>query len=299
MTLCLSAPSKTFLAGEYAVLRGSPALVLNTSPRFELYVRSGSGQVTGIPAGSPAALWLEQRQPLLERFDLHFHDPHQGKGGFGASGAQFLLVHSFTTFLQTGFSGMVEGVRLSELWNDQNVLAKGKGSGADVLAQSVGAVARVNVKAQEALALAWPYAEIGFAIVRTQNKVATHEHLANIKEAQLDQLVAPAAACVEAFGHRSAQDFISALKDFSMALRQAGLQAATALEMCAKIENQSWCLAAKGCGALGADTVLFLYKKENQASVDAFVQKMGWSSSASDESLTGGIRVEWKDEHAH
>lgn len=36
MTIALSAPSKTFLVGEYAVLRGGPALLLNTSPRFRL-----------------------------------------------------------------------------------------------------------------------------------------------------------------------------------------------------------------------------------------------------------------------
>ena len=38
MTLTFSAPSKTFLSGEYAVLNGNPALVLNTGPRFHFCV---------------------------------------------------------------------------------------------------------------------------------------------------------------------------------------------------------------------------------------------------------------------
>lgn len=299
MILCLSAPSKTFLAGEYAVLRGATALVLNTSPRFELQIRPGSGQITGIPSGSPAGLWLQQRQPLIERYDLHFHDPHEGRGGFGASGAQFLLVHSFTTFLQSAFSHLIEGVQLADLWQDQNVLSKGKGSGADVLAQTVGGVARVNANLREAIALSWPYPDLGFSIVRTQNKVATHEHLADIVEAQLDQLKVPADACVEAFGRRSAEDFVDALKIFAQTLNQLSLQTPTSREMCNHLLSQKWCLAAKGCGALGADTILFIYKKESQSSVTDFLVSKGWNCAASHDSLSGGLQLAWRGSHAH
>ena len=33
--LCISFPGKTFLIGEYAVMKGGSALLVNTSPRFK------------------------------------------------------------------------------------------------------------------------------------------------------------------------------------------------------------------------------------------------------------------------
>lgn len=294
MTLCLSAPSKTLLAGEYAVLVGSPALVLCTAPRFELQVTSGTGLRAGIPTGSPASRWLELREPLLRNYDLKFVDPHGGRGGFGASGAQFLLVHAFTTFLQGGFSRLVNGVDLRDLWNDHSVLSEGHGSGADILALSVGGTARVSVETKTAQAERWPYPELSFAIVRTHEKTVTFEHLARLDRSRLKVLATPAAAAADAFGTMPPEFFIEKLKLFTNQLRESGLQSETALKMSRVLGQQDWCLAAKGCGAMGADTVLFLYPSAEESSVKGFLEKQGWANEAGVSDLSSGLRLEWR-----
>src|SRR5665213_3933088 len=126
MNIHFSAPSKTFLTGEYAVLCGGPALVLNTSPRFELKAVRGEFGVAGIPDGSPASQWIKQRAPLLADWKIEFSDPHQGQGGFGASSAQFLFVHALTTLLQISVSRAVEGLDLPALLADFKVLSGGQ-----------------------------------------------------------------------------------------------------------------------------------------------------------------------------
>lgn len=294
MILTLSAPSKTFLAGEYAVLGEAPALVLNTGPRFELVARRQSvspAVQVGFPENSPAALWLKQREPLLEGWSLEFKDPHNHQGGFGASSAQFIFVHSLTTFLQSSFGKILEGYDQAAVWNDHQVLTQRRGSGADVLAQIQGQVALVDVRNAYTKAMAWPYPELGFGIVRTHQKIRTHEHLAQIDRQSMKLLVRPATACVEAFGASSSEVFVSRLKVFTNALKEFDLQAAASLNLIRLFEDQPWCLTAKGCGALGADTVLFLYPVEEKEKVATFLRKQHLQMVASNADLSLGLEI--------
>ncbi len=267
MTLTFSAPSKTFLAGEYAVLGQAPALILNTTPRFELIARKGKTVSAGFPEESPAGLWLKARLPLLEGWSLEFKDPHGRQGGFGASSAQFIFVHCLTTYLQSSFSKITEVFDKTALWNDHQVLTHHRGSGADVLAQVQGQVAMVDVRNAYTRPLAWPYPELGFGIVRTHQKVRTHEHLAQIDKKAMSMLVRPAQACVESFGAATSEVFVGRLKAFATALKEFDLQAPASLNLMRSFEDQPWCLTSKGCGALGADTVLFLYPSEEKEKV--------------------------------
>ena len=52
---------------------------------------------------------MELRSPLIREWNLEFLDPHGGRGGFGASSAQFLFIHAMTTFLQFSVSRAVQG----------------------------------------------------------------------------------------------------------------------------------------------------------------------------------------------
>lgn len=289
MKLVLSAPSKTFLVGEYAVLCQAPALVLNTSPRFELRVVKGEFSVSGIPEGAPAWRWIEQRRPVLDGWQIEFVDRHHGMGGLGASGAQFLLAHCLTTFLQSSFAQVLSGPRLEDVWNDLQVLSKGQGSGADVLAQATGHVALVDVGSASATALPWPYPELDWVILRTHQKVATHEHLRDLDRTQLSLLAKPANDCVAAFGRSGAEVFLGRLKEFAARLKEFGLQAATTVTLVNSLEREDWCLLAKGCGALGADTVLCLFPSEERERALAFLRKQSLQVIASKTDLSHGL----------
>jgi hypothetical protein len=293
MTLTLSAPSKTFLVGEYAVLRKAPALILNTSPRFELVVRRGPHRVEGIAPESPAGRWLRERRPLLDDYQIEFVDCHRGAGGLGASGAQFLTVHCLTTFLQSSFARALAGPDLKDVWNDLQVLSEGLGSGADVLAQAAGQVALVDVGAASARALPWPYPELGWVVVRTHRKIATHEHLRDLDRGALSLLSRPAHECVSAFGHAPAEVFVGHLKNFAARLRDSGLQAQPAQALVNLLENEDWCLMAKGCGALGADTVLCLYPAAERERVNGFLRKQSLTIVAGHADLSHGLEIRW------
>ncbi len=293
MTLRLSAPSKTFLTGEYAVLLGAPALILGTQPRFELIARrsrlASDAEVSGISEGSPAALWLKQREPLLEGWSLQFKDPHAGRGGFGASGAQFLLAHAFTTFLQRSFEDLSEDAEA--LWNDYRVLSGGEGSGADVLAQLGGRVARVEFNPPSSEPEEWPYPEIGFVILRTGKKVATHDHVRTFDRERAMPLVSAATMAFDAFDTEPAEKFLSYVARYAKTLRELEVQAPETLRLISKFEEEDWCLVAKGCGAYGADTFIVFYPRDSRRDVTEFARAQGVEVAAFESDLSSGLEV--------
>lgn len=293
MTIWFSAPSKTFLVGEYAVLNGGSSLILNSLPRFAIKVETGAHRVVGIPNGSPASRWVEQHRALLENWQLDFSDPHGGRGGFGASSAQFLFVHGLTTFLQSSVSQAAAGLDLKVLWQDFQAVTGGHGSGCDLLAQAVGGIARVDRRDLRVQPLTWPYDDIEFAVVRTGQKVATHDHLANLKLESVASLVEPANACVESFVAETAEVFLATIKDFAKHLQTLGLCAPTTASLLEALNAQSWCLASKGCGAMGADTVVFFYHPEMRASAQTFCVEHGLEMVVSRAEISPGLDMNW------
>jgi len=298
MNIHFSAPSKTFLSGEYAVLAGGPALLLNTEPRFTLTAEKGETSLTGIPGGSPAYRWLEARSPLLKEWNIKFHDPHDGRGGFGASSAQFLFVHALTSLLQISVSRAVEGLDLPALLKDFKTLTEGKASGADIMGQAVGHVASVHVgngsEAPEAQGTPWPFPELNFTILRTGNKVQTHQHLNELEREPLEALLAPANQVNEAFRSEGSADmFVATVKTYAQTLRELHLQAPSTLALLKRIEEQGWCKAAKGCGALGADTILVMYAREEQETAKRFFTEQKFEIAADNSQLSEGLQMKW------
>lgn len=293
MNLSLTAPSKTFLSGEYACLEGAPALILNTQPRFELRAsRPRDVQdegLIGISKSSPAGVWLREREPLLLGWRLEFVDPHAGRGGLGASSAQYLLAHAFTTLLQRDFIRLDEDPK--DLLHDFRVVSGGHGSGADVLAQSAGLIARVDVGGAESSPEEWPYPEIGFMVLRTGQKLATHEHLRDLDRSKLEPLMNLAKTCFDSFDAEPAANFLVQVNRYGKMLRQLGLQASHTVEMLERIEQEPWCLAAKGCGAMGADTMLVFFPQIDGQLARERVASLGLELVATDVDLSAGM--EW------
>ncbi len=291
MKWTMTAPSKTFLTGEYAVLVGGPALVLNTTPRFEMIFEKVSGlgepELRGIPPGSPAEVWLRQRRPLLEGWRLDFQDPHERRGGFGASGAQFLFCHAFTTLLQN--ANQSPQLNPDDIFNDYQVCSGGSGSGADLLAQLKGGVCAVDMRNIRAEALSWRHPGLAFAIVRTGIKIPTHLHLLNLSREPLQALIPVAESAINKFSEGSAAELVGAVGDYENALRGLDLQTARTTELLKTFKAQPWCLGAKGCGAWGADTILLLFEKANLAEAAGFAEAQGMPFVTTE--LSAGLEI--------
>ena len=93
-------PSKTFLLGEYGALCGGAAYILTHPPFFECrQQQSANGQQpanTRQPTDTPQADARRPPTPGHEHIlpgGQVFIDPHQGRGGFGASSAKFICEH--------------------------------------------------------------------------------------------------------------------------------------------------------------------------------------------------------------
>jgi mevalonate kinase len=293
MNISMSLPGKTFLSGEYAVLQDAQALVLNTGPRFTFTARQASAaDAEGIPAGSPAGLWLAMHRQVWQGWQLEFNDPHHAAGGFGASSAQFIFAHTFTTFLQASVTRALAGLALHEMYEDYQESTGGLGSGVDVLAQTVGGVAHVDRATLTSESRPWPFADLDFAIVRTKQKMPTHEHLANLPREALVVLREPALAVVESFSG-SSYEFVQQVQRWSHALFELQLQAAKTTEMLDLLRAQPWCKACKGCGALGADTLLLLFAPADRPNVEAFVVQQDWPLVATSADLGPGLQMNW------
>ncbi len=228
-------PSKTFLLGEYLVLEGGPALVLAHPPAFH----GGQGPGAGFAPASPAGRLALARG--LDPKQFFFKDPHAGRGGFGASGAEFLTVaHAL---------GCGEPWQTWELYRELGL----PGSGTDILVQAFAPAEKISFVYvdQETRTLELrPPAALGLELTlfHTQKKLATHEHLAT----KLPSL-AGAAAIV-----REEKNLVRAVRAYAEILESNGLVATHSQAALQDLKAEPTVQAAKGCGAMGSDVLLVL-----------------------------------------
>lgn len=278
----LSAPSKTFLVGEYGVLIGGPALVLNTEPCFQLKVELVEKKSQSVnpkneffahkdsPAGQLWNHFSKKAMAEMGQLNFLFEDPWQEGGGMGRSSAEFLLLRQWLK--NNGFETK------KTLIEDFKTFSK-TGSGADVLAQSCGQVAVIDsVVSGECKSLKWPAWDLSFLVYKTGRKIKTHEHLerANAKagsKVAYKKLAQISAGAVEAFRKKSLHVFLNSLTDFSTYQRKNNLIDMENYLTLEKIMNLPSVYFARGCGALGYDTFLVFYQKEFEGSIRSDMEK--------------------------
>lgn len=222
--LHLQVPGKTFLVGEYLALAGGPSIVATTFPCFDFsWVVTNARQDRRIQHSfhpkSPAGRLLDSFEPRLpgeSNYAITFHDPHFGKGGLGASTAEFIgawifeMVHGLADhrelFLNEG--GRVELVEtlpnhigeISPRWSSERV-GSGRfrdlldrysefvqyGSGADLVSQVTGGIAVWDGVHDQMRRFSWPFTDLSLSLFKTGRKLATHEHLAASVEKQIEE----------------------------------------------------------------------------------------------------------------
>lgn len=273
-------PSKTFLLGEYVALEGGPAILLTTEPCFELELLEQPGLV-GIHDCAPAALFWKEVCPEV---GLKFHDPYQGKGGFGASSAQFIGAYWASCFLA------------QKSWDISNLLAaywqyawNGQGlrpSGYDVIAQCSQGLCFIDYQKKVTQSYAWPFPELSFFLIHSGKKLATHSYLQNIpKLKSLHALSDCVEEAKEAIHQQVVEPFLRAVNTYQQKLANLKLTTSHSLELMQRLRRHSDILAMKGCGALGADVLLVLFAASQTQSLKAWLEKEGLAVLASRENL--------------
>jgi mevalonate kinase len=293
--LILSCPAKTFLIGEYVALDGGPSLLLSTGPRFQLTVRSGDAAALPWHPASPAGVLADKHEEELKGWTFDFLDPYHGRGGLGASSAQFVLLYAF-------LNDFTAPLDLRALLRDYRACAwNGEGtppSGADVIAQVTGGVTYFDGLTFTAERLAWPFPEIGFTLIRTGVKLATHEHLREGTLAPHSTLRTIVIEARKAFDSGDEMRLIEAVNACALVLRQSGLTAPATTDLLDQMrDNHEIFWASKGCGAMGADIILVLHPRAQTDAVASWAKGRGLEICGTVDSLTSGLDV-FQETHA-
>lgn len=283
----LSCPSKTFLCGEYSVLVGGHGLVVTHRPRFVLKANPISGAnatATGdtpplnfpvwLHPQSPAGIWYSRHQEILKNFSFEFLDPHEGRGGFGASGAQFVLLHAFTDSILKKHTN-----KYTDMFSDFRACDLSNSSGSDILAQSLdGELVDVDPEQGMSYTLTdWPFKNLDYLVCPTGKKIPTHSHLANLEKKKLKPLVEISGSVLRSVVDGDQDQFLRSMDEFSRNLQTLDLVAAHTQELLSALKTCPGYKMAKGCGALGSDALVVIVEAEQANRAKEYVSHLGLS----------------------
>lgn len=250
----LSIPGKVFLLGEYSVLTGGRAILAAVGPRFQWTL---SDREPRFHPKSPAGKFLQTQKTKLK---ADFHDPHEGRGGFGASTAQF----AFSFYAAQGEHR--SGIDAWQAYRDLHRTDSVPPSGADLLTQWEGGICAVDYsQALPSVRKLRPSSLEEQILVFTAThlegrKVATHEHLrkAQWKAEWTADAVAIVGRAEVALAEDSGTEFGKALNDYAEFLAGHHLEAREAREDREAIASMKGVLGCKGTGALLSDVLIAL-----------------------------------------
>ncbi|MBA2652434.1 MAG: hypothetical protein H0U73_09235 [Tatlockia sp.] len=280
----LRIPAKTFLLGEYAALAGASAIVLTTSPCFELAFTEDE-KVHGIHPDSPAGQWWAHHR--IPKQGLSWRDPYHGMGGLGASSAQFLGAYLASCHLLNVVPNQkaLLDAYFQCSWRGEGL----KPSGYDVLAQSQNRCVYINYEQQILKSYDWSFEDISFLLLHSGQKLATHYHLKNMRlPSSIKQLSATVELAHLAFQQVDSEKLIQAISSYEQQLANLGLVAPHSLEHIRIFNSQPDVLAAKGCGALGADVLLLIVPTNCLKSKAKNLADDGWTVLATNQDLYSG-----------
>lgn len=275
-------PAKTFLLGEYAALSGGSAILLTTTPCFEISLTT-SPSLAGIHPESPAALWWNKQG--IKNYGLNWYDPYHGSGGLGASSAQFLGSYWASRKIRP-----ITNTPIDMLEAYYQVSWSGKGirpSGYDVIAQSHQGCVYINKINQQIESYHWPFNDLSLILLHTRNKLATHIHLENaLVPNQKNELSETVDQAHIAFKEKSSSQLIRSINTYHSQLTQLDLVSPYTLQLIRELNHEfPEILAIKGCGALGSDVILIITKQNNSLILKNKLLLKNWLILASNENL--------------
>lgn len=251
-------PAKTFLLGEYAAVAGASAIVLTTTPCFELTI-TDDGLLHGIHPNSPAGQWWMHHRLLGP--GLLWRDPYEGKGGLGASSAQFIATYLATCHLLRLMpsSKSLLSAYYESAWSGEGL----RPSGYDVIAQTQNRCVYINRQQDHMHSYDWNFEDIAFLLLHSGQKLETHYHLQRLSlPSSVNYLSRLSEQGKEAFEKRDSEALVEAVNNYQLELTKLNLVAPHSLQYIKALKEQSDVMAAKGCGAMGADVLLLIVPRD-------------------------------------
>ncbi len=273
-------PAKTFLVGEYVALSGGPAVVLTTSPCFE--VSWSEKTERAFHPNSPAGRFCDDHglTPHLSWFD-----PYHGLGGLGGSSAEF--IGSFRAYCEINNRPFLIDELLTSYWHYAWSKTGARPSGYDVIAQTMDGCALIHQAEEMASSSDWVFEDIGYILVHTHHKLPTHHHLEQIRLDKLGllDLHSIAKSAQVSFKSASSSGFIEAVQAYHDVLDKMKLVTPTTQGIIKNLSLETKPLAIKGCGALGADVVLMLIERERVYDLKKVIESKKYTVVATSEDI--------------
>ena len=263
----ISCPAKTFIMGEYAVLDGGPAIVLNTAPRFVCRIQKNSkAPKPNLPENSPAGQWLKKNPHDFQNVHLDWINPYKQKGGLGFSSAQFNILYAYSSILR---EGGIDQIKPQEIWRSYLSL-QFEGflpSGADVITQWVGGVSvfEQNPLSVETLTSSLP--ALYCLVLSTGEYFETYKYLKNLKLSNVSDLKKISQQGVQSIKQRDETAFIDAVNEYGEALKGHNYITEKSQRIIKQLGKIKAIKACKACGAMGAETLIIFYKKEDEEEI--------------------------------
>lgn len=246
-------PGKTFLLGEYAVLQGGSAIIACTEPFFELEVTNDAKENNPFHPQSPAGKFIADHIETFSSLALTWTSPYAG--GFGGSTAEFLACFKlYAELTKQSFSQeFLYQTYLNYAYNQKGIPP----SGADLIAQSQVQEGLVFVQPKRPpIVYSWPFKDLVLLLFKTSIKLPTHEYLQELKQVpDYSSLASLALQGSQALEREESQTFIETINCYADILKDLSLTTNTTITILKNMRESRYFLAAKGCGAMGADVI--------------------------------------------
>ncbi|NQZ19496.1 MAG: hypothetical protein HRT44_09615 [Bdellovibrionales bacterium] len=166
-----------------------------------------------------------------------------------------------------------------------------KPSGADLVAQVCGGLCWYDGMNFNAEALSWPFPGYEMLVFHTGKKMETHEHLKDLKSLNLQQLIPILLAGRTSLDQKNLKVFCESVNYYYDALNELGLSDSTVYDSVMTLRDSEMVLGAKGCGALGMDTVIVVCESTNKEKVKELANQQDFQFISSTEKLHQGVSL--------
>ncbi|MEC8063408.1 MAG: hypothetical protein VX112_00995 [Pseudomonadota bacterium] len=293
-------PYKTFLLGEYAVLEYRQALLIASKPGFSIDVKNATScdafgaikQSLGFLHSCPIE---REWQSCFEISPFRVMLQQKPLKGFGSSGAWMWTALILRFYFQHGIWPELDShffqKSMSYYFTLYNHLPKRRRpSGGDMASQYFGLCSHIDLHKLVCHKMSWPFIGIGFVLLSTGAKVQTYQHLsmASFTVVDLQNIFDRA---LTAWYDRNASVFIREFIHYQNTLAKQGLQHPNTTFLLEKVSNSSGFIAAKGCGALGAEVICVLYDSNFKQQCLDYYLTLDLHVIATDSDLSPGLSV--------